>query len=108
MGMDAIHTDVVDEIETSGERSDVEEIRRAILERLGALLQLIGVVLYGRKVDRSAREPRPLKFAKRIALHDERTDARRVSEDLIERQRHEFRRGATKTQRVAWGECGRV
>src|SRR6185436_13896210 len=106
--VDATHTDSFQQLEAGGQRGNVQEVRRSVLERFGVILELKHFVLHGRKIHSSAREPRATQPAECIVSDDKRAHTRRISEQLVERQHDKLRRVRTQAEWIARHEGGGV
>ena len=90
--LNPVQANPVDEGEAVFDRRQIQEIRRAILERFVQRAQLMARELDRCVVHRPARKPRPPQRAERVAPCDERANARRIAEHLVKRHGNKVRR----------------
>ena len=94
------HADFVEQRETGGERSDAKEVLRAVFETFVVRAQAMRIALNRCVGDRSSCEPWPAKTRERVVPRDERAEAGRIAEELVERERGEIGGAVAETERV--------
>ena len=87
--VDHVQADVLQEAQADVHRGEAAEVHRAVFERGSAVGRVVTVGADRRHRDRAAGEPRAAQFRERGPPGEERADARRVAEHLVERQHDE-------------------
>ena len=106
--VDDIDPDPTEEAKTDLDRGQVEEVDGAILEVGRARSGLVPLALDEGGDDRPTREPRTLEAGERVSARDQRADAGRPAEHLVEGEGDEVRLEMGEVEPVGRHVCSGV
>ena len=106
--VDRVDADAVEVVQALLDGRQREVVHRPVLERGFALGRRVPVTLHAHSRDRATREPGPAQSSQGIVADEQAPDARRIPEQLVQRDRDEVRLNLTQVEPVRRHECGAV